>query len=124
MTNKNCHVSSEYKYIAQYITQYITQLNCDIYRDIDQSLIQGHAWMLKHSTCRQKILVKKNVSRIRDSPTGIPYRRKLRYPKFNFILFPLLPIFSIMWASRFCACHSKFDWTQFFPKNFIIWQKR
>ena len=25
MTNKNCHVSSEYKYIAQYITQYISQ---------------------------------------------------------------------------------------------------
>ena len=42
MTNKNCHVSSEYKYIAQYITQYIAQFNCDIYRDIDQSLIQGH----------------------------------------------------------------------------------
>jgi hypothetical protein len=74
-------------------------------------------------TCRQKILVKKNVSRIRDSPTGIPYRRKLRYPKFNFILFPPLTIFSIIWVSRFCVCHSKFDWNQFFTKNFIIWQE-
>ena len=59
MTNKNCHVSSEYKYIAQYITQYISQFNCDIYRDIDQSLIQGHAWMLKHSNMSPEDFEKK-----------------------------------------------------------------
>ena len=78
------------------------------------------AWFF--SSC-QMILVKKIVSRIRDSRAGSPYRRKLRYPKFNFILFPLFPIFSILWVSRFCACHSKFDWNQYFTKNFIIWQE-
>ena len=124
-------ISRYYNFAIYYIAISLYNINiwryrdiAILYRDIDQSLIQSYACMHAYIfTCRQMTLTKKIVSRIRDSRAGSPYRRKLRYPKFNFILFPLLPIFSIIWVSIFCVCHSKFDWNQFFTKNFIIWQR-
>jgi len=122
-------------YISQYIIlRYRDILYCDIaiyyiaisryiilrYRSITNPKSCMHAYIF---TCRQMTLTKKIVSRIRNSRAGSPYRRKLRYPKFNFILFPFFPIFSLFWVSQFCACHSEFDWNQFFTKNFIIWQE-
>ncbi len=104
-------------YYFRFILRYRDILYCDIakyyiaisryiilqYRSITNPKSCMHAYIF---TCRQMTLTKKIVSRIRNSRAGNPYRRKLRYPKFNFILFPLFPIFSLFWVSQFCACHS------------------